>query len=250
MRVLEALGRMVGGVLSPLVAIGGLARNARLFHPDGVVYWARVRPVGMEGALGALAERLEGPAIVRFSSAWWRNEKELPDLLGIAIRFIDTQSMTRRNTLIPSPRDQDLLFATVRAVLTLPLAPLVTNVNDFLANDYYALLPFQVPGLGRAKFRLSPVRLRSEATSRRERLAARVAAGSANMRFEVKKDENEARWQEFATVEIEELADIDQESLAMNPFRTGRAIVPVGPIQMVRAAAYPASVVGRRIIPK
>lgn len=70
------------------------------------------------------------------------------------------------------------------------------------------------------------------------------------MRFEVKKDESEARWQEFATVEIEELADIDQESLAMNPFRTGRAIEPVGPIQMVRAAAYPASVVGRRIIPR
>jgi hypothetical protein len=248
MRVLEALGRMVGGVLSPLAAMGSLARNARLFHPDGVVYWARVRPTATEGARGELAQRLEGAAVIRLSSAWWRHDKELPDLLGIAIRFVDRKNMTDRKTLTPSSRDQDLLFATVRAVITLPLAPLLTNVNDFLANDYYALLPFSVPNMGRVKFRLVSTRLRSDSANRREKLASRVAAGSAELRLEVKRDDPEARWQEIAIVEIEEPARLDQEMLAMNPFRSGRGIVPVGLINMVRAAPYLASVWGRRVM--
>jgi len=248
MRVLEALGRVLGGVLSPLATIGSLARNARLFHPDGVVYWARVCPVATEGALGELAQRFGGTAIVRFSSAWWRGDKELPDLLGIAIRFVGEENRAERKLKTPSLQDQDMLFATARAVLTLPLAPLLTNVNDFLANDYYALLPFSVPNLGRVKFRLSPMRLRSDSANRRDRLAARVAAGSAVLRFDVKRDQPDAQWQEFAAVQIDELAEIDQQSLAMNPFRSGRGVVPVGPIQMMRAAVYPASVLGRRLL--
>lgn len=244
MRILEAIGRAVGGIWAPAVALGSLLRNARLFHPDGLVRWARVEPIAKDGMLGDFAQRLAGPALVRLSSAWWRNEKEWPDVLGIAIRFVDSKNIQVQN---PAPRDQDLLFATIRRSSLLPIAPLFTNVHDFLANDYYALAPFSIQGLGRVKFRLVPMRLPSDLGTRREKLEARVAAGTAILRIEMKNSKLGAKWREVALVEIREKACVDQEALAFHPFRSGRGIVPVGPIQMIRAATYKASYLGRRL---
>ena len=165
MRLMEAYGRLVGGVWAPFAMLGSLTRNARLFHPDGLVFWARVMPIAQDGTLGELAKRLEGPALIRLSSALWRNEKEWPDILGIAVRFVDTKNP---NVQRPAMRDQDLLFATFNRTMTLPIAPLWTNVHDFMANDYQAVLPFAVEDIGRAKFRLVPMRLPTEAGKRRD----------------------------------------------------------------------------------
>jgi hypothetical protein len=247
MRIREALGRIVGKLWAPFVTVGSLTRNARLFHPDGVLYWAHVQPIANDGMLGELAQRLEGPALVRLSSAWWRHEKEWPDILGIAIRFVDNE---KANASGSTSRDQDLLFATIRRTITLPLAPLSTDTHDFMANDYFALLPFEVEGIGRAKFRLLPMRLPKESGNRREKLEARIVAGTAVFRIEMKKALPGARWKEIASVEIREEAHIDQRTLVFDPFRTGRGIVPTGLIQMVRRATYPASVLGRTLMPK
>lgn len=247
MRLLEALGRMVGGVLAPFTALGSLTRNARLFHPDGLVFWARVRPIAQDGALGELAKRLEGPAFVRLSSAWWRNEKEWPDILGIAICFVEKKNATVQ---APTARDQDMLFATFKRSMTLPLGPLSTNVHDFMANDYYAVLPFAVEGLGRVKFRLVPLRLPAEKGKRRDKLEARIASGTAVFRIEMKQLKLRAKWNEVASVELREPALVNQQNLVFSPFHCGRGIVPVGPTQMIRAAAYAASALGRRIVPK
>ena len=247
MRIWEALGRMMGGISAPFTTLGSLTRNARLFHPDGALYWARVQPIAKDGMLGELAKRLEGPALVRLSSAWWRNEKEWPDILGIAIRFVEIK---KANAPGPPPRDQDLLFATIRRTLTLPIAPLSTNTHDFMANDYFALLPFEVEGIGRAMFRLLPMRLPKQSGKRREKLEARIAAGTAVFRIEMKKAIPGSKWKEIASVELREPAQIDQNDIAFNPFRAGRGIVPTGLVQMIRAATYPASVLGRTLIPK
>lgn len=247
MRLLDAVGRLVGGVWAPFLMLGSLTRNARIFHPEGLVFWARVLPITKDGALGEFAKRLEGPALVRLSSGWWRNEKEWPDVLGIAIRFVDTKNI---NVQHPGIRDQDMLFATFKRSLGLPMAPLRTNVHDFMANDYHAILPFAVENMGRVKFRLLPMRLPTEPGNRRNKLAARIAAGTAVFRIEMKQVKFRAKWKEVASVEIRELALVDQDKLAFNPFHAGRGIVPVGPVHMIRAAAYAASVVGRSIVPK
>ncbi len=247
MRLGEALGRVVGGILAPWAALGSLARNARLFHPDGVVYWANIEPIVQEGIHGEFAKRLRGPALVRFSGGVWRNEKEWPDVLGIAIRFVSSKS-ARVQT--PAPGDQDLLFVTSRRSMLLPLAPLFTNTHDFLANDYHALLPFAVDDIGRVKFRIVAMRIPAQTGKRREKLAARVAAGTAVFRIEMKVMKLGAKWREVATVDIREKANVDQKALAFYPFRSGRGIVPVGAMQMIRAAVYPASALARCLIPK
>ncbi len=247
MRLLDALGRMVGGVWAPFLSLGSLTRNARFFHPDGLVFWARVVPIAKDGVMGEVAKRLQGPALVRFSSAWWRDEKEWPDILGIAMRFVDTKNGDVHN---PGIRDQDMLFATFKRSMTIPMAPLWTNVNDFMANDYHAVLPFAVEDMGRAKFRLLPMRLPTEAGKRREKLETRIVSGTAVFRIEMKQSKLRARWKEIASVEIREPALVDQQKLAFNPFRSGRGIVPVGPTQMIRAGAYAASALGRRIVLK
>ncbi len=249
MRASEALGRAVGGVLSPITGEASLLRQARIFHPDGVVFRADVRPLVREGEVGELAQRLAGPALVRLSSAWWRHEKELPDVLGIAVRFCGREPTT--TTSETSARDQDLLFATFRHIWTLPLAPLTTNQHDFLANDYHAILPFYVLGLGRVKFRLLPMRQKGTEGSRRERLSQAVVAGNAVLRLEVRQRfpsrPTLSRWEGVAVIDLQERSLVDQEALAFTPFHAGRGIMPVGPFQMIRAATYAASRTGRRV---
>jgi hypothetical protein len=73
-----------------------------MFHPDGAVYRARVEAV--PGPFSMLAQRLEGPALARLSTAWWRGGKEWLDALGIAVRLGRDPGTEAR------PGDQDLLF--------------------------------------------------------------------------------------------------------------------------------------------
>lgn len=244
MRILEAWGRLMGGIAAPFAALGSLTRNARLFHPDGVLYSARVDPLAKEGPIGELAKRLQGPAIVRLSSAWWRNEKEWPDILGIAVRFLDSDKSAAKS---PGPRDQDLLFATIPALPLMPVAPLFTRQHDFFANQYPALLPFAVEGLGRVKFRIVTMRLPSNLRTRRQKLEARVAAGTAVLRLEMRSTRPGAIWTDVAMIVLREKSPVDESTLLFDPFRSGRGIVPVGFFQMARAAIYKASYLGRTI---
>jgi len=258
MRATEALGRAMGGLLAPITGEGSLLRRARLFHPDGVLFRADVRPVVHEGAVGELAQTLAGPALVRLSSAWWRHEKELPDALGIAVRFCGRAKAA--TSVEASARDQDLLFASFQHIWSLPLAPITTNVHDYLANEYHAILPFYVLGLGRVKFRLVPPRQPETTGSRRERLERAVAAGNAVFRLEVAQADaigarlrsperilRMLRWQTVVAIDLEDRSLVDQETLSFTPFHAGRGIMPIGPFQMLRAATYAASRAGRKV---
>jgi hypothetical protein len=243
MRADEALGRAIGGLLAPVTGEGSLIRRARLFHPDGVVYRAEVRPLVRTGAVGELAQRLAGPAIVRLSGGWWRNERELPDVLGVAIRLRTEDDLSAE----PGPRDQDLTFATFRHMWSLPLAPLGTNVHDYLANDYYAVLPYYALGLGRIKLRLIPPQVKTVGEDRRERLERAVAADLAVLRLEMRRARVGAPWEQVAAIDLRERALVDQDKLAFSPFRSGRGLEPVGLFQMVRAATYASSRTGRQV---
>lgn len=243
MRANEALGRAIGGLFAPMTGEGSLIRRARVFHPDGVVYRAEVRPLVRGGAAGDLAQRLSGEALVRLSSAWWRHEKELPDVLGIALRLCDGNGAGAQ----PGMKDQDLLFATFRHVYTLPLAPAVTHVHDYLDNDYYGVLPLYAPGIGRVKLRLMGPHVHSKGRDRRERLEHAVAADLAVLRLEMRRVKMGAPWEQLAAVDLYERALVDQEALAFTPFRSGRGLEPVGFFQMIRAATYASSRVGRQV---
>jgi hypothetical protein len=246
MRALEAVGRALGGVAAPLAWEGSLIRRARLFHPDGDVYSAEVRPLVAEGSAVEVAQRLAGPALVRLSGAWWRwrwHRDRLPDVLGVAVRFRESEEITAR----AAPGDQDMLFATLRHLWTLPIAPLTTKWRDFLANHYYAVLPFDVPGVGRAKWRIVPPRTSASGGDRRERLERATLAGLAVFRLEMRPLRRRAGWEAVAEITLRKRVLVDQEALRFTPFRTGRCIVPSGLAQAARAAAYAASQVGRSI---
>src|SRR4051812_3496321 len=106
------LGRVTGALLAPVTAFVSALRRARMFHPDGVVYRADVEPIptaNRHGAHAQVAARLAGPALIRLSSAWWKGDREWPDVLGAALRFRSRPVISP----VPDPGDQDLLFATI-----------------------------------------------------------------------------------------------------------------------------------------
>jgi hypothetical protein len=89
-------------------------------------------------------------------------------------------------------------------------------VHDFLANPYFATAPFDVPGVGRAKWRLTPERASQTDGIRGDRLVAMVATGEAALRLEVRRTWT-TRYVPVARVILRDRADIDQEELRFDP---------------------------------
>jgi hypothetical protein len=227
----ERAGVTLGWLIAPAFALTSALRRARTFHPSGEVFTARVEPVDGGARTG---EWLRGPALVRFSSALWKGGRERLDVLGCAIRF--------RRSEHPSPDaepgDQDLLLATIQHPWTMPLAPLTTDVHDFLANDYFGVSPFEAPGLGRCYWRLRPERhTDDEHASRAERLRRAVTRSEARLHLEARKD-GEHAWTPVAVIALRSLVEIDQARLRFSPFRDGRRIVPHGFVHGLRRGVY------------
>jgi hypothetical protein len=228
----EELGRVVGALWGPAVRVGAALRHARLFHPEGVTYRAEVRAITPRESLTPLASRLAGPALVRLSTALWRGQREWPDILGLAVRLRSEESISEE----PSPGDQDLLFATVRSPWTLGLAPLSTDTHDWLENDYYAVSPFHVDGLGRAKLRAVASHADAPGQSRVERIEAARHTGQARFTLEVRLARG--RWYPLVELRLLEQVELNPATLRFWPFRTGRGITPVGFIHALRIPTY------------
>jgi hypothetical protein len=237
----NAAGVVLGSLLSPLTGAISALRNRRMFHPSGVLCRARVESVAELPELRVVAERLQGPALMRLSSALWK-EHTWPDVLGCALRF--SEDVTR---VEPLAGDQDLLLATIRRPWTLPFAPLSTRYQDFFANYYYAVSPFEVPPLGRVEWRLAPEPGASEDQPREELLRRRIAAGTANFLLECAPYRsplsafNEGPFRPVARISALEFSELDQEALRFDPFRAGRGLIPVGFVHGLRRATYAAS---------
>lgn len=240
----ERLGLVAGRLLAPITFTTSRIRQARMFHPDGVTYQARVETCGATRELYALGQRLSGDAIVRLSSAWWRG-KQWPDVLGLALRF----QTPGAQPLAPGASDQDLLLATVRFPWTTPFAPLATRFGSFLWNHYHAVSPFDVPELGKVKLRLRSPRLENSGPlSRAQHLQRAVFEGRAQWILEVRRMKRLAllrHWEPVAALTLTRAIDVDQAALRFSPFRTGRDLKPVGFVHYLRVAAYAASQRGR-----
>ena len=230
----EGLGVVLGWAAAPVFALVSFARRARTFHPRGDAYLADVAALPGGGALG---EALAGPALVRLSGALWKSRWEHLDVLGCALRF------RRRDdaSVEPEAGDQDLLFATILRPWTMGLAPFTTDASDYLANLYYAVSPFDVPGFGRAFLRMRPEPHHGvDGRDRGGRLAATVAREGVRLTLEVRRRWR-WRWVPVARVALRERAHVDQEALAFSPFRDGRGLVPRGLVHAMRRAVYAAS---------
>jgi hypothetical protein len=223
-------------VMAPVFAGVAAMRRARVFHPEGALFRATVNPLVVDGADGALAAALSGEAMVRLSTALWRGGREWIDILGCAIRF----RSERVPSVIPAAGDQDLLCATLRTPLTMLLAPTTTHWHDFLENDYYAVSPFSVEGLGRVKLRVVTQRVRLPGRDRDERLQMAVEGGLASLRLEWRPTGQRA-WRPLCAIRLLQRLDLDQEVLRFDPFRSGRGLRPAGFVHYLRPAAYRAS---------
>jgi hypothetical protein len=230
----EECGLLVGAMLAPITAAMSKAREARMFHPDGLVYVANVQPSARTADLQRLAERLGERALVRLSSALWRKPHEWPDVLGMALRFGD------------GPDRQELLLATIRFPWTMPFAPLATNFHSFLWNHYHAVSPFEVDGVGIVKFRLRSPRLSNRGRlSRAEHLRQTVADRRAVYELELRRLSEpplSRHWEPVARIALEQpWRDLDQQALRFSPFRDGAGVRPIGFVHALRVAAYAAS---------
>lgn len=181
------------------------------------------------------AARLSGPAFVRLSSALFHAER--PDLLGVAV------------TLRGDAPIQDMLFATTRSLFTLPLAVFTTNVHDFLDNDYWAITPFELDGVGRVHLRLvprphpKPRRERGHLVDRETLVDEAAARGSAGFDLEIRP--RGGAWTPLLAIRLGEEIELPEGSLRMTPFHDGRGLHPVGFVNALRRFTYAASVGGR-----
>lgn len=239
----ETAGLWTGRLIAPVIASISAARQARMFHPVGRTFRAKIEAdPGLDEPWKALGARLSGPALARFSGALWRGNFEHWDVLGVALRLREEEVLSSQSVAT----DQDLLFATIVSPLTMPLSPFTTNAHDYLDNHYWAVSPFDVGQARHVKFRLSPSGPDRQQQNRRSRvhrdaaLVDAVSKGAVSLRFEARQT-FELGWRTLATVWLTAPLDLDQETLRFSPFQTGRGIVPSGFVHALRRAAYPAS---------
>jgi hypothetical protein len=230
-------GLALGWTIAPAFGIASWMRRARTLHPRGVIYRATVSVHAQAPAdLYALAGRLAGPALLRFSGALWKSRETWPDVLGCAIRLRRDEG----DSAEADADDQDLLFATIQRPWTMPLAPFTTDVRDYLGNDYLGVSPFDV-GLDREVYlRLRPdrpSRADADETSRAARLAYEVEHEGARLTLGVSEGPY-GPWVPVAAIALQRLAHVDGETLRFHPFRQGRGVRPRGFIQGLRRGVY------------
>lgn len=245
-------GDLAGLALSPLTGTISALRRSRMFHPNGVLCAAHVEPLAVALPLAHLAKALTGPALLRWSSAWWKHS-ERHDVLGCAIRFGASAS-----SLGPAPDAQDLLLATIQRPWSMLGAPWTTAQHDFLSNVYFGVSPFRIDGereargrdgtgMAEVEWRLVPEHASPPGASRRERLERALASGSATLRLELAtyhgpwRRPRAADFWTVARIVLERLRDDDPAVLRFDPFRAGRGIVPVGFVHTMRRLTYAAS---------
>jgi hypothetical protein len=240
MTALELLGWLSGVASAPATGLSSALRRSRMFHPSGLLCRAQVEVLPGAGAAAAVAERLAGPALVRWSSALWKRGEWI-DVLGCAIRFSESPLQ-----VAPRAADQDLLLATIQRPWSMPFSPFTTQQHDFFANAYYGVSPFEVAPLGRIEWRLSAETAGASGSTRRERLANALAAGSASCLLEWAPYTGPLRrptrsFSPLARVRLRGWLELDQEALRFDPFRTGRGVFPVGFVHALRRATYSTS---------
>lgn len=210
----ESLGKIVGYILGVFTALISFIRSGRIFHPVGLLFEAHVK-----------STRFPQHAMIRFSSAWWK-DNEWPDALGVAIRF----SQQKIKSVNPLRDNQDLLLASFSEAWQTPFSPFITDHKDFLGNEYFSVGFFEVNGEF-VKYKLVPQEPPLIKGTRNEKLLEAVLAGEACFNLY----EN---GREVAMIKLTRTLHFDQEALRFNPFQNGLGIRPRGFLQYLRIGTY------------
>ena len=216
-----------GAASSVVFGLASFVRRARVFHPDGVAFSARVE-VARPGVLPAGSHE----AVVRFSRGAGLPES-LPDILGLAVRLVDVHG---------EGLHQDLLLVTSgsRPGLRHALVP----ARTFGHERWSTLLPYDVGGR-RVVFGARPLSPALEGARRLEDLR-QLADRRGPVRFALELAEPRGPWEEVGILTVgRPRSDDEGERLRFNPANSGGGIRPVGVLQTVRRRAYLGSQEGR-----
>jgi len=246
--MLGFLGILLGLILAPIFFLWSLARGKRAVHADGVLCQAEVVPVDGPEPAKSIGARLAGPALVRFSGAFQPEGGAKPDILGLAIRLRDP----RDRDAAPQIGDQDLVLGTFESFGSAGKDKAKVVVGDYLANHYDSVTPWRVRGLGAVRLRAVPPagapRELGRAVSRRDRLAADITAGVAELSLGYHLDDgNPGPVTPIATLRLTAMSPLGAHQLRESLSRTGRGATAVGLRNGMRRVVYPVSQVARRV---
>jgi hypothetical protein len=245
-RVYYGAGVFFGLPLSGVFFLLSFLRGARFFHPSGVVYSARAWPApGLASVAGVeVAERLAGCSLVRFSGGLFKQKGKgvRRDSLGLGVRFQGQPGPCPTN----APGGQDLFLVSFQSFALIAQDIKATNPNDYLANTYWAITPYEVEGLGRVSLRITASGAGGRGAARDERLEDAVRAGVARLRLEM------APWrtndyQPLAELHLDSRVELEDE-LRLTPRASGSGLRPIGFLQGLRVAPYAASHLARRLL--
>jgi hypothetical protein len=234
-------------MISPIFAVGSALRQDRVFHPRGVNFRAEVKPAEeVKEDFVEVAEGLsQGEALARLSPGTFRGDRGLlPDVLGFSIRFNTDPAEDFRATC----QSQDVLLATARSLLTLPLAALKTNQRDFLDNNYHGAAPFEIAGMPWMRLRLVPLTPpAANDLDRFEKIRKAVEDGEAAFRLDVISMRQPAMSSPLVEIRLVEEVPVDEDDLGFHPFNVGQGIRPMGFVQFTRHMPYVMSQYARDI---
>ncbi|MFN7146935.1 MAG: hypothetical protein ACK4YP_24380 [Myxococcota bacterium] len=241
MRIFRLLGALGSLPLAPVFGLGSLVRRARVFHPVGTCWTARVTPAeGVPPAFTEVARRLSGPARVRCSGGAWKARDAPRDILGVAVRFGESWTT-------PGDEEVDLLFATFRTLPALPFALFTSDGRDFFANTYWAVVPFRLGG-ARARLRCVPARP-SPGGGDREDILRRSVDGRPTFRIEALVAGDTVARDAVPLVDVTLAEEVpDRADLRFAPWRGARGVEPVGFVTGLRRWSYPGSQATRRLL--
>jgi hypothetical protein len=220
----EAAGLSIGVVLAVLAAV----RRGKAFHPDGVVYDARLSIAGHPAAPQA-AELLSRPcehhAIARFSRAVGL-PRPIPDLLGLSLRVPGAYgSGGHQDFLLVTSADYPLLhhiFLPARDVQQRPYS----SAHPYRAKDDL----FLVGALPR------PSSPRAAGGNEFERLEA--AASTGRLAFDIAVARITGRFRPVGSLHIDRRLAHELDALRFNPWNTGGGMEPAGWLNHARDRAY------------
>ena len=216
-----------GAASSAVFGLASFLRRARAFHPDGAAFAATV---DIEG--GGLLPSGRHEAVVRFSRGAGLPEP-LPDILGLALRFVDLHGPGLH---------QDLLLVTSGTAPGVRHA--LVPARTFGHTRWSTILPYDVGQGRRVVFGARPRTAALGSARRLDDLVRLAAAG--DVRFALDVAEARGAWDEIGTVRLAAPLPADEaEALRFNPANTGGRVRPVGVLQTVRRRAYEGSQEGR-----
>jgi hypothetical protein len=220
----EATGMSLGAVLAALAGV----RRGKAFHPDGVVYEARLEIAGGPAAPRG-AELLSQPgdhrAVARFSRAVGV-PRPIPDLLGLSIRVPDVYGAGRhQDFLLVTSADYPLLHHIFLPAVDAQQRPYTSSLPYRAASRLFLVGALPDPDSPRPPGRDEFERL--EAAASTGRLSFRFAVASVNGRF-----------RPVGRLRVGRRLGRELDALRFNPWNTGGGMRPAGWLNGARDRAY------------